>query len=329
MPLTAPTFWYKKPGLAAWLLWPFSLLYRLGVFLKTSRKTPYKSPVPVICIGNLVTGGSGKTPGALAVMSLIQNALLAERPCFLSRGYGGQEKGPLLLNPDHHTAAAVGDEPLLLADKAPVIIGGDRAKSAALAEEKHFDLLVMDDGLQNPGLYQDIKLIAIDGRTGFGNRFLLPAGPLREPLAGGLKKADAFILIGEDRQNCRTLLPHNVPVFTASLEVPESWIADPSVPYVAFSGLAHPEKFYETLRDKGLNIIDWTPFPDHHAFSAEDLAPLADKARAKQARLITTAKDAVRLPAAFARENPVDILPVRLLWDDEDAISSFLKDKLK
>jgi len=287
---------------------------------------PYKAGMPVICIGNLVAGGSGKTPVSLAIMQLVKDNMLAEHPCFLSRGYGGKAKGYFLVNRESHTADDTGDEPLLLAEKAPVIIAPDRRDGARYAESNNFDLVVMDDGLQNPGLYKDIRFVVIDGATGFGNGKCLPAGPLREPLAAGLRNADAFIVIGKDCCQIQSTLPKGKPIFFAHLNVPESWISDKKIPYIAFCGLAHPDKFQTTLVEAGLNIVGWIPYPDHYRFTARDLQCMSEKAKRSDARLITTEKDAVRIPQEFRRAIPLDILPVEIQWEDGQALVSFLKD---
>lgn len=328
MRLKTPNFWYEPDNMKARALGFLSLLYSAGHKLRQNTGTAYKSKIPVICIGNIVSGGSGKTPTALSIMDIIKNTGLAKTPCFLTRGYGGRNKGSLLVNKDKHSAADIGDETLLLADKAPTIASAHRGKGAMLAENKSFGLIIMDDGLQNPQLYQDIKIVVIDGNTGFGNGRLLPAGPLRESLNSGLKKADAFVLIGEDKQNIIAQLPTSKPAFRAKITVLESWISNTDTPYIAFSGLAHPEKFKKSLEDININITGWHPYPDHYEFSPSDLNALAAEAKEKSARLITTEKDAARLPRNFIKDNPLDILPIQIKWEDSDAVINFLKQRL-
>ncbi len=329
MRLNAPTFWYKGISPAALLLSPLSLAYYAAHRIHQSLAKPYHAAIPVICLGNLVIGGSGKTPAAIAIMGALKNAMLAEKPCFVSRGYRGQEKGPVQVDPDRHSAADVGDEPLMLAQEGPVIIGANRGKSAELAEKNGYDAIVMDDGLQNPSLQKDIKFVVIDGKRAFGNGMLLPAGPLREPAGSGLKRADAVILIGDDLHNVAKRIPPATPFFKARMEVAKNWITDSKIRYVAFSGLADPEKFHATLQKTELQVTSWHPFPDHHAYSAEELEELAAVAAREDARLLTTAKDAARLPHSFIREHVVDILPIELVWEDGEALTSFLKEKLK
>ncbi len=323
MRLKTPSFWYGPPGVISDLLQPFSHLYAAASYLRRSVQ-PYKSRLPVACIGNIVAGGSGKTPVALAVMKLIREAALAQRPCFLTRGYGGNNKGPLEADWHMHKARDVGDETLLLARFAPAIVSADRGAGAVYAESQNYDLIVMDDGLQNPGLHKDMVFIVIDGVSGVGNCRMIPAGPLREPPGPALQKADAFIFIGEDRQNIRSILPADKPVFTASLEIADGWKADKKNPYIAFCGIAHPKKFKQTLDTAGVALAAFHSFADHHSFTARELEKLAAEAKAKNARLITTAKDAARLPSDFT----VDILPVEIAWEDKDAVVSFLRERL-
>lgn len=329
MRLKTPKFWYEPASAKAHVLTPFSFLYGAGHKIHQSAIRPYKSQIPVLCIGNLVTGGSGKTPTAMAILQLIRDHKLANRPCFLTRGYGGKTKGHILVNMDSHTATDVGDEPLLLAKKAPTIIAADRKDGARYAEGNGYDLIIMDDGLQNPGLQKDLCFVVIDGITGFGNNKMIPAGPLREPLTKGLQKADAFIIIGDDNTETQKLLPKETPVFKARMAVPESWISNEKTEYIAFCGIANPEKFKKTLEETRLNILSWHTYADHYNFTTNELHNLSEEAKAKNARLITTAKDAVRIPSAFARELPLDILPIEIKWEDEEAVASFLEQKIK
>lgn len=325
MRLTTPSFWYDRGRLAPLILSPLSCLYNAGRILHQLAANPFKSEIPVICCGNLVAGGSGKTPTALAVMQLARSVPTIKNPCFLTRGYGGALKGHFLVNRDSHSAKDVGDEALLLERHAPTIVSRNRKEGAAYAKKAGFDLIVMDDGLQNTTLRQDIRLVIIDGHSGFGNGMLLPAGPLREPVKSGLQKASAVIIIGEDRHDNARLIPAGTPLFRATLKTPDTWIANRDAPYIAFCGLGRPEKFQRSLNENGINIASWHPYPDHYNFTVADLHFLAEKARAVDGRMITTAKDAARIPRELARELPLDIMPVEVLWNDKEAVTSFLQ----
>lgn len=332
MRLKTPSFWYRKtvPAIAAGLtLLPLSLIYRIGNTFNQIRIKPHKPEIPVICIGNLTAGGSGKTPVALAIMNLIQSESIARNPCFLSRGYGGTLKGPAFVDPEKHSSHDAGDEPLLLARRAPAIVSADRVAGAALAYKSGHDLIVMDDGLQNRSLVKTLSLVVIDGGTGFGNGFMLPAGPLREPLTSGFEITDAFALIGEDTQNILPRLPAGKPVLRARLAVPDTWQVDKNASYIALSGIGIPEKFKATALEKGLKITGWHAFPDHHIFTAAELDALDKEAAAKSARLLTTEKDAARLPRNFTFKTRLDVMPVHIVWEDENAVCDLLLKRIQ
>ncbi len=330
--LKTPSFWYRrpdsKPPPQELALTPLSWVYGTGHRINTTCHSTEKAAMPVICVGNLVAGGSGKTPVALSLMQLITGSKLADSPHFLTRGYGGREKGPLLVDYFESNAREVGDESLLLAKTAFTILSADRPAGARFAKEKNADLLIMDDGLQNPSLHKDISLVVIDGASGFGNGKLLPAGPLRETLPSGFDKADAFVLIGKDKTGAVHKLPEDKPLFNAHVEVPDDHKPPTTKPYLAFAGLGRPEKFYHLLQKLNYDIASWHPFPDHYAYKPDDIYKLIEEAKTKNATLITTEKDFLRLPE---EDWGVDILqlPIQLVWEDESAVIAFIKDKLK
>lgn len=334
MGLKTPNFWYQTKTIGArskaLALTPLSWLYNAGYFLHHKwAPPPYKAAAPVICVGNPVAGGSGKTPTALALMSLIKKKGLYKEPVFLSRGYKGSEKGPLLVDHEKHTAGMVGDEPLLLSLTAKTVIAKNRREGAAFAvKAAGADLVIMDDGLQNPHIFKDLRCTVIDGRYGFGNGKTLPAGPLREKQDKSLAESDAVILIGRDEHGLKDGPLKDKTVFEASITVPDDWIYDHETPYIAFTGIGQPEKFHSTLWEKGLNVVGWHTYPDHHHFTKKDLQRLARLAHDKKARLITTEKDDMRLPPSFKKEVTLDIMPVILEFKEEEALLDFLKNKL-
>ncbi len=317
--MKTPSFWSRRDSPLSLALLPLSLLYRLGHDFHQRGAAPYTPSVPVLCLGNIVAGGSGKTPAALSVAALLTRHGIAARPFFLSRGYGGALSGPVQID-STHTAAATGDEPLLLARVAPTIIAADRAAGARLAEQNGAGIIVMDDGLQNPGIAKTLKFVVIDGVAGFGNRRLLPAGPLRAPLPSGLAAADAFIVIGGEVPP--EAAATGKPVFTAAVET--SW-RPAETPYIAFCGLGRPEKFFTTLESAGAHIAARRAFADHHPYTDKDLDALTGLSREHGARLVTTEKDAVRLPPSYSG----DVVPVTIRWHDESALISFLRTKIK
>lgn len=320
--MKTPAFWYRPSGLHAALLSPLSAFYRWGKALRKVGARPYKAKIPVICIGNIVAGGAGKTPTALTLARLLKQQGAA--PVFVTRGYGGTERGPLRVEPLRHTAREVGDEALLLAAAAPCWIGRDRA-AAIRAAEPHGTHIILDDGLQNPHLAPTLSLLVIDAAAGLGNGRLIPAGPLREPLQEALRKVKAVVLIGNSKpaeeELLRTLVTP-VPIFRASLKpaLPPDFPRDRA--FFAFAGIGRPEKFYATCRAVGLKLVGTRDFPDHHPFTAQEGAELAAQARVHDAQLLTTTKDWVRLPDDLKPE--VAVLPVELAFADEAAVLSLL-----
>ncbi len=328
MTLKTPSFWYRnkdeKIDIRESLLTPFASLYQFSYAMHQQSKEPYTSTLPVICIGNLVAGGTGKTPTALAIMDIIRDAGIAKNPCFMIRGYGGAEIGPLLVNPKTHTAWDTGDEALILAQYAPTIVGADRADGAKLAERSGFDLILMDDGLQNPGLHKNLKLVVVNGEMGFGNQKMMPAGPLRQPLQAGLDNADGFILIGEDKRGALNLVPADKSILKADLHPSSDHAIDTEKKYLAFAGLGYPEKFFKFLRERvKLDVVDTVIFGDHHPYNEEDLKALHAKAQSLGANLITTKKDAIRLPQIEGID--VFVMPVKMRMEDEGALIALIK----
>lgn len=325
--IRTPAFWYRKDSEPAppleRALTPLSYLYHAGLKMDRARKAPQKAPAPVICVGNLVAGGAGKTPTAKALMQRIVAHSIARAPAFLTRGHGGSEAGPLRVS-GTHTAAQVGDEALDLAPLAATYIAKNRYYGAQKAAWDGADIIIMDDGFQNLPLHKDLSLLVIDGESGFGNSKLLPAGPLREPLQDGFAKADAFVMIGDDARNTAQLLPADKPLFRARI-VPGS--IDTSLPFIAFAGIGRPEKFFKTLEDIGASIENTHSFPDHYAYKRQDLITLAKEARDQNARLITTTKDFKRL-SHLKGDIDIRALEIALIFDDETAIIRFLKERL-
>jgi tetraacyldisaccharide 4'-kinase len=312
-----PAFW-QTGGLPARLLMPLACLYAQAARWRWRRETPQDCGVPVICVGNLTAGGQGKTPVVLSLAELLYG--LGRMPAVLSRGYGGRLQGPMRVDPARHTAADVGDEPLLLARHLPAYICPDRRLSAAVAQAHGADVLLMDDGFQNPGLQKTLSLIVVDGATGFGNGRVMPAGPLREPLEDGFARADAVVLLGEDRTGLVGRLPHRLPLLRAEAVAGPLPQAAQGRPLLAFAGIGRPQKFYESLAVLGAAPVETADFPDHHAYGAADLDRLRARAAALGAVLITTAKDAVRLPPGFA-----EVLPLSVNWRDAGAVMTLLE----
>ncbi len=251
MTFKTPAFWYQPwdqmPPLLHFLA-PLGNLYGLAGNLRALITKPVRVSIPVICIGNLVAGGSGKTPVALSLLSLLKETGIAKNPCFLTRGYGGKLTGPVFVS--QHKYDEVGDESLLLAKIAPTIVAKDRVAGARLAAYSGHDMIIMDDGYQNPSLYKNAGFVVVDGRTGFGNGYLIPFGPLREKIAEGLARARGIIKIGEGPS-----LHTGKPVIEAKFEITSD--LTPGSRVLGFCGLGQPEKFKQTLIDMGIDLADF------------------------------------------------------------------------
>ena len=314
-----PDFWTRKDAvsqIAVTLLTPFGWLYGWSVLYRAGHTSTYRSTAKVVCVGNLTAGGTGKTPIAIAIAKML--IARGAKPVFLTRGYGGKVRGTAFVAPDDR-ATHVGDEPLLLAAVAPVIVSADRAAGAQLAEQNGFDIIIMDDGHQNFSLAKDLSLIVVDAETGFSNQRVLPAGPLREPVAQGLSRADAVILSGDGGQ---ALLPgYGGPIVRARL-VQDRETLQPGARVVAFAGIGRPEKFFASLKALGADIVESRAYGDHHVYTQSEMARLKARARAENALLVTTEKDFVRLTPA-EREGIV-ALPVHSAFDDPAALEALL-----
>jgi tetraacyldisaccharide 4'-kinase len=289
-----PAFWWQANG--GRLLAPFGAIYgAVAAFRFTSPGQ--RAGTPVICLGNLTIGGAGKTPAALAVGRL----LLAEhkRPFFLTRGYGGRLAGPVRVDPAVHGATDLGDEPFLLAALAPTIVARDRLAGASAARRDGANVIVMDDGFQNPSLVKDLAILVVDGRRAIGNGRVFPAGPLRAPLQVQLAHAQAMLVVGAPAEGIASVLEsarrHNLAIFRGWLE-PDRTDLDKlgQRRVLAFAGIADPEKFYLTLREAGVAVADRASFPDHHRYTAADARALIARADAANLALLTTEKDHAR-----------------------------------
>jgi len=314
--MRAPAFWDAPAGVLARALAPVSVLWRLGARLRAWRAVPWRAPVPVIVVGNLTAGGAGKTPLVAALIPRLAAAGLA--PHVLSRGYGGRLAGPHRVEPGRDTAAEVGDEPLMLAALAPVWIARDRAAGARAAVAAGAGAILMDDGFQNHALVSDLSILAVDAVAGFGNGRVIPAGPLREPVEEGLARVARVVLIGTPAARAAACRRWPALAGAAPLGAEIAPVATgldlTGMPVVAFAGIGRPVKFFATLAAMGAWLVETVPFADHHAYSPAVLRRLISAARRRGAMLVTTEKDAIRLPPAFRGE--VVVVQVRLDLDD-------------
>ena len=329
--MRAPAFWWK-PGHGA-LLAPAASLYGAAAWLRL-QATGRSAGVPVVCLGNLTVGGSGKTPAALAVARLLLAA--HERPFFLSRGYGGRLAGPLTVNLAVHGAADIGDEPLLLARLAPTVVARDRVAGAQAAKYAGATAVVMDDGFQNPSLRKDLAILVVDGRRGIGNGRIIPAGPLRAPLEAQIARAHALLVVGSGDGAAAVVESarrRGLALFHGSLRPDRQTLtALAGRKILAFAGIADPQKFFATLEEAGLAIAARRGFADHHRYAPAEAQALLRQAQAGNLLLLTTEKDHVRLardPQLAELAARAAVLPVRLVIDEQEAFRQMVLKAVK
>jgi len=329
----APPFWWGKANWQAWALSPLAYLYGKGAAKRMAQAPAGQVDAPVICVGNFIAGGAGKTPTAIQLAKFAIKAGL--RPGFLSRGYGGGITTTTQVDLVKHNAYDVGDEPLLLAEIAPTVISADRLAGANLLTRLDCNLVIMDDGFQNPQLHKDYSLVVIDSERGIGNGFPMPAGPLRAPLTGQLLKADAILVIGDapgSDKAVRLAARAAKPVFHAKLRTinKAEWRGQR---VIAFAGIANPQKFFTSLAETGAEIVEAIPFGDHHFYSKEETRELLGKAKLRHMPLVTTSKDMVRLKSIHKHQIELaeksHVLNVELVFEDPATLQRIIRDAIK
>jgi tetraacyldisaccharide 4'-kinase len=336
MAVRDPAFWWTPPGkagLAPLCLAPLAAIYG-AVAASRMRGQGARAGAPVICVGNFTLGGTGKTP--LAIWLARALAETGATPALLSRGYGGRLTGPVRVDPASHTAADVGDEPLLLAREAATIIARDRVAGARATVDAGASVIVMDDGLQNPALAKDVTIAVVDGARGIGNGRVFPAGPLRAPLAAQMPHVHALMVIG-DAAGAREVIDaasaRGARVFYATLEPDRTALASLRAHKVlAFAGIGHPEKFFATLKSAGVDAAACKAFPDHHRYSARDAAALIEQAGRDRLQLLTTEKDFARMagdPDLTDLAARTKVLPVTLAVRDAAEFRGFVLSKIR
>ena len=310
-----PKFWYKRNSFRSTLLVPLSWLYGGATMLRLYLGPHKKIDVPVICVGNINMGGTGKTP---VVIDLVLRLLeMGKKPIVVSRGYGGSYQGPIMVSSEH-TADDVGDEPILLTGFSEVCVSRNRIEGANMALSQGADIIILDDGLQNPDLLYDLTITVVDKKIGFGNHRVFPAGPLRESVTRGLARTDLIIGIGENYIN----IENNLPFFDGFLKPLETGMEWGGLRSLAFAGIGQPKKFFSTLKTLGAEIVATREFGDHQKIPTSMLKRLEAEALANNAQLVTTEKDAARLPKEWQQK--VLTLPVRLELNDDKVLTGFL-----
>ena len=309
MPLNEPSWWYGTGILNAWTaraLSPVSLVYRWIADRRMARPNGYQAALPVICVGNFTAGGTGKTPFVCWVVGVLKQRGL--NPAILTRGFGGRLAGPVCVERDSHTAGDVGDEPLLLAKCAPVVVARDRVDGLrAIAEdESNFDVVIMDDGLQNPSVHKDLSIAVVDGKRGFGNGWGIPAGPLRASLGRQAPRVSAVVINHGSAPHSGAVLSDAItqdlrrhgfrgPTLEASVSVLDEAVTLKGQRVLAYAGIGHPQRFFETVQVLGAELVEQRVFADHHAVTASEAQALLRSATDKGLTLVTTEKDWVRL----------------------------------
>lgn len=313
--MKTPSFWYTSNGFLSSLLSPIGWLYgKSGKLLRTLKKT-HRFPIPIISIGNIICGGSGKTPTAIALAHLFQQKNIKVH--FITRGYGGTLQGPVEVSLSH-SPKDVGDEPLLLARHAPTWVAKNRPLGVQKAIESGAHLIILDDGHQTASLHKDVSFVVMNTLQGVGNGRVIPAGPLRETLKEGLQRADALIEIGEGNTSSE------LPLFKAHI-IPQP-ISFSLNHVVAFCGLGFPQKFYKTLEDLGLTLTATKNFPDHYSYTENDLLDLQSLAKAHHALLITTRKDWIKIPPSWQKY--LHVLDIEIQFEDPEGICDFVFEKI-
>jgi tetraacyldisaccharide 4'-kinase len=323
----APSFWWTPRATApALCLSPIASVWG-ALAARRLRKPGEAVGLPVVCVGNFTVGGAGKTPVALAVAALAEAG--GHRPFFLSRGYGGSVRGPVRVDPLHHGAGEVGDEPLLLARGFPVVVSRDRPAGARLCRDAGATLVVMDDGLQNPSLMKDLRLVVVDGAVGVGNGFCLPAGPLRAPMAAQWPLVDALVVVGSGAPGealATDARRRGKPVLAVTIAPDEADLASlRGRPLLAFAGIGRPAKFFDTLTAAGSEVRRAEAFADHHPYTSAEVESLLRQAESAGLTLVTTEKDAVRLAALDASlAAHIRVLRIRAFFAEPDAAAALL-----
>lgn len=320
--MKTPKFWYREKSWQAKLLSPIGKIYGWSVARRFKKERPYQAKIPVICVGNLSIGGTGKTPICLALGKMLKE--MDAHFFFLNHGYKSKKKG-ILVRKGSLSALDIGDEASLLATEAPTVVDPRRARGAQLAERKGAKLLIMDDGFQNPSLIKTFSFIVVDGQVGFGNQALIPAGPLRESLERGLARADAVIIAGPDRAGVKKQIhkiSSDMPVYGGHFQ-PDSKVIQKlrGKKVMAFAGIGRPDKFFDMLTDMGVFVDKKAVFPDHYDYTRFDIENLLSEAGSLP--LVTTTKDAVKVPKDI--QNRLIVVPGQFVFDNPETIQNVLK----
>lgn len=330
-----PDFWWRQGfSWQALLLALPSLIYGRISGQRMLRKPSAKASVPVICIGNFIVGGTGKTPFSLRLAERLRQE--GYQPAFLLRGYGGKESGPLVVDLERHKAEDVGDEAILLANSAPTVIAADRVAGARIIEQLEADILIMDDGFQNSALHKDLSIVLVDAAVGLGNGACLPAGPLRAPMSAQIFKTDVLVSVGEGsaaKDAIHLASRKGVPILSARIVAePNESLEERAL--FAYAGIGRPEKFFDTLRTLGLDVAETRVFGDHHPVTEKEAEDLVAVAYSRDLQLVTTSKDMVRLDPGeheifrWLAERS-EVLEITIAIEQEERLIGIIREKLR
>jgi tetraacyldisaccharide 4'-kinase len=318
--LNYPKFWQLKNSLLSFALLPFSAIFYLLTKLRSFSKKTVKFSIPITCIGNINVGGTGKTQMALHIAKILKSK--GCNPCIVTKGFGRSTNDTRLVNISRDNVRQTGDEAYMLAHYFPVIIYKNLKNARSIINNNDFDVAIFDDGMQNAELSKDLTILMVDGLRGFGNERLLPAGPLRESIKTISQKADLAVIVGADRYNAAA----KVAIFKSFARISALTTFAKEKNYIAFAGIGNPEKFYFTLKEMGLNIIETHNFPDHYNYTIDDVIRLYNLAEQSSSTLITTEKDWVKIPHEL--QDKVEYVRVALKFDDEKLLQGLLNEKI-
>tara|TARA_B100002052_G_C15863093_1_gene591066 strand:+ start:907 stop:1884 length:978 start_codon:yes stop_codon:yes gene_type:complete len=318
--MKTPKFWYSKNSIISILLRPISFLWVLGSILRKKKSYNFNN-IKIIKVGNVVAGGSGKTPTVVSIVKKLANSKYQVH--VISRGYKGSIKKSTLVNTDIHSYKEVGDESIILSKIAPTWIGNNRIESIKNAQKMGAKIVVLDDGIQDTSIKGDLNLLVFNGLQGLGNGKIIPAGPLREKLSDSIKKCHLSIIIDEDINNIANKLNNLLPIIKAKINIESEYLNNfKNKNVVAFCGLGFPEKFFKTIKEIGCNIRYKKSFPDHYQYKEKDLKELIDIAIKYNSLLITTEKDHIKILKKY--RNRIYYFPITVDFINDKIINDKL-----
>tara|TARA_B100000287_G_scaffold110959_1_gene103347 strand:+ start:496 stop:1473 length:978 start_codon:yes stop_codon:yes gene_type:complete len=318
--MKTPKFWYSKNSIISILLRPISFLWVLGSILRKKKSYNFNN-IKIIKVGNVVAGGSGKTPTVISIVKKLANSKYQVH--IISRGYKGSIKKSTLVNTDIHSYKEVGDESIILSKIAPTWIGNNRIESIKNAQKMGAKIVVLDDGIQDTSIKGDLNLLVFNGLQGLGNGKIIPAGPLREKLSDSIKKCHLSIIIDEDINNIANKLNNLLPIIKAKINIESEYLNNfKNKNVVAFCGLGFPEKFFKTIKEIGCNIRYKKSFPDHYQYKEKDLKELIDIAIKYNSLLITTEKDHIKILKKY--RNRIYYFPITVDFINDKIINDKL-----